>query len=126
MLFGNINYFGGKSETPTRQSDKLLDIMNKNPGASICFLSDVWLDKEIVFEKLEKMFDGFNPEPPVAFVFIGNFLSTSYGSESLPMMKKLFKQLAELIVKFTNLSKISHFIFVPGSNDPAIPCIVPK
>lgn len=109
-----------------RTSEKLSQIMNQHETAMLVFMSDLWLDKHTVFEKLELMFQGYSEEPPLAFVFIGNFLSTSYGSETLQMLKKLFKQMAELVQKYDNVAKISQFIFVPGLNDPCVPCIVPK
>lgn len=100
--------------------------MLQNENAMIVFISDLWLDKHVVFEKLEEMFAGYNDAPPIAFVFIGNFLSTSYGHEGLFMLKKYFKQLAEMIQPFENIYQHSHFVFVPGFNDPSVPHIAPK
>ncbi|CAG9861657.1 unnamed protein product [Phyllotreta striolata] len=80
----------------------------------------------LVFDKLESLFSGFQDVDPVAFVFMGNFMSNSHGSEMMDVLKKHFKRLGELIVKFPSLAKNSQFIFVPGMTDPCMPHIVPR
>lgn len=42
--FGNLNYFGGKSATPLRDSKRLKQHLVGNPDEMFVFLSDVWLD----------------------------------------------------------------------------------
>lgn len=42
-VFGNLNYFGGKSSTPLRESQQLNEFMRRNTN-DILFFSDVWLD----------------------------------------------------------------------------------
>lgn len=79
-----------------------------------------------VFDKLEMLFNGMQASPPVAFVFMGNFMSESHGSENIEILKKLFKQLGELISRYTTLLNNSHFIFMPGMSDPCTPHIVPR
>lgn len=64
--------------------------------------------------------------PPIAFVFLGNFLSQCYGSESFDILAKSFKKLAEIIVKYSNILKLSNFVFVPGTNDPCMQHILPR
>ncbi|XP_063918780.1 DNA polymerase epsilon subunit 2-like [Zophobas morio] len=125
-LFNKLNYFGGQSLTPLKDSIKLKDHLQRNRGASLMFFSNVWLDHPETFEKLETLFNGFNPNPPVAFVFMGNFMSECYSSEKMDTLRKLFKQLAELINQFTNLVTHSHFIFVPGLEDPCTSYVVPR
>ncbi|KAF7266756.1 hypothetical protein GWI33_019933 [Rhynchophorus ferrugineus] len=125
--FGNLNYFGGPSDVPLKDSKKLKNTMLENKDKMLVFLSDVWLDHPQVFEKLEKLFEQMESfVPPVAFVFMGNFLCESHGCEMMSILKKLFKRLAEIIVKYSVISNVSHFVFVPGSTDPCTPHILPR
>lgn len=64
--------------------------------------------------------------PPIAFIFMGNFLSQSYGSERFEVLTTAFKDLAEMVYKYDNLVKYSNFVFVPGMNDPCCPYILPR
>ncbi|KAI4469123.1 dna polymerase epsilon subunit b [Holotrichia oblita] len=125
-FFGNINYFGGLSNTPLRESQRLKEHLIRNPHNMMLFFSDLWLDHPLVFEKLEVLFNGMQGSPPVAFIFMGNFMSESHGSENMEILKKLFKQFGELISRYTILMSNSQFIFVPGMSDPCTPHIVPR
>lgn len=64
--------------------------------------------------------------PPIAFVFMGDFMSESHGSETINDMRKKFKRLGELIAKYHVLVGASQFVFVPGLGDPCTPHIVPR
>lgn len=77
-------------------------------------------------EKLRVMFQGFSDCPPIAFIFMGNFLSSQHGSSHAPLLKAKFKELGELIIQFPNLVEKSKFIFVPGPSDPASANILPR
>lgn len=77
-------------------------------------------------EKLRVLFVGYADFPPVAFVFMGNFLSSQQGSIHAATMKTKFKGLADLIVQFPQLAEGSKFVFIPGPSDPASPNILPK
>ncbi|XP_072385844.1 DNA polymerase epsilon subunit 2 isoform X1 [Diabrotica undecimpunctata] len=125
-VFGNINYFGGSSNLQLRESASLKQYMTQNKNKFMLFFSDVWLDYPQVFEKLEQLFNGFEEYPPLAFIFMGNFMSNSHGSENMDVLKKLFKRLGELIFKFPNVSQESQFIFVPGLTDPCLTHIAPR
>ena len=72
------------------------------------------------------LFAGYADFPPVAFVFMGNFLSSQQGSKHAAILKTKFKVLAELIVQFPELAEKSKFVFIPGPSDPASPNILPK
>ncbi|CAG9764814.1 unnamed protein product [Ceutorhynchus assimilis] len=124
--FGILNYFGGPSTTPLKDSKRLKSHMQNQDGMFV-FLSDVWLDHPQTFEKLEKLFDQMEQFlPPIAFVFMGNFMSESHGSEIINDLKKQFKRLGELISKYHILVNSSQFVFVPGLTDPCSPHIVPR
>ncbi|XP_017769233.1 PREDICTED: DNA polymerase epsilon subunit 2 [Nicrophorus vespilloides] len=126
LSFSNINYFGGDSSTPLRQSQALKDYLNRNPMNMLLLFSDVWLDHPNVFEKLEMLFNGMEANPPSAFIFMGNFMSESHGSEYIEVLSKLFKQFASLVNQFPNILNNSKFVFVPGMMDPCTPHIVPR
>lgn len=53
-------------------------------------------------------------------------MSNSHGSEMMDVLKKHFKRLGELIVKFPGISSNSQFVFVPGMTDPCTPHLVPR
>ncbi|CAH1792739.1 unnamed protein product [Owenia fusiformis] len=125
-FFGNINFFGGQSETSVKASSRLRQIEQENETAMFVFLSDLWLDNLKVFEKLRTLFTGFSESPPTCFVFSGNFSSTPYGSTHIKEMKDNFDTLANLILEFPSLVEHSKFIFIPGPRDPGPANILPR
>jgi len=72
------------------------------------------------------LFEGFSTYPPIAFIFMGSFLSTKPGSSQAEQLKFHLRSLADLIVSFPNLLRYSKFVFVPGATDPACPNILPR
>ncbi|PNF14373.1 DNA polymerase epsilon subunit 2, partial [Cryptotermes secundus] len=124
--FGNVNTFGGPSKVSLKTSPKLSRYELENDDAVLVFLSDMWLDSIKVMEKLQVLFAGYADYPPVAFVFMGNFLSSQQGSSHATTLKTRFKALGDLIAQFPELSEKSKFIFVPGPSDPASPNILPR
>lgn len=124
--FGNVNTFGGPSETCLKNSAKLLNIEKSNEDGMIVFIADVWLDRLKVMEKLRSMFEGFQSFPPIAFVLMGDFLSGQFGAAHCTELRSRFKSLGELIQQFPLLIEKSQFIFVPGPCDPAGPKILPR
>ncbi|KAL1487999.1 hypothetical protein ABEB36_015378 [Hypothenemus hampei] len=127
LSFGNLNYFGGPSTVPLKDSQRLQKYLSNDDKGMFVFISDLWLDHCQTFLKLEKLFDQMQSfVPPIAFVFLGNFTSESHGSDTLYEMKKQFKRLGELIAKYPLLVSSSQFIFVPGMDDPCTPHIVPR
>ncbi|KAG5866920.1 hypothetical protein JTB14_013530 [Gonioctena quinquepunctata] len=126
VSFGSLNYFGGESSVPLRDSRKLKEHLIQNKDKLMLFFSDVWLDHPLVFEKLEFLFEGFQDMSPIAFVFMGNFMSSSHGNEMMQVLRKLFKKLAELILRYPSLASDSQFVFVPGLADPCTPHMLPR
>lgn len=124
--FGNINTFGGNSRTSLKNSRNLIKIEQENEDGIIVFLSDVWLDNLKVMSNLKTLFSGFNDFPPIAIVFMGEFLSCPYGFEHSVQLKAALKNLADLIYRYTNLKEICKFIFVPGRGDPTAANILPR
>ncbi|KAL0269277.1 UNVERIFIED_CONTAM: hypothetical protein PYX00_007072 [Menopon gallinae] len=124
--FGNVNTFGGPSETDLTQCPNLRKIQNKNPDAMIVFISDVWLDKLEVREKLRVLFSGFKEHPPLAFVLIGNFLFSHKGPQNAENLKAGLKALSEIISREKAILDNSRIVLVPGPSDPGSPHILPR
>lgn len=79
-----------------------------------------------MFEKLQTLFVGYSECPPYAFVMCGNFLSNlKYGLRCNELMEG-FKRLADLISQFDAIKDQSHFIFVPGPQDPGVARVYPR
>ncbi|CAB3368590.1 Hypothetical predicted protein [Cloeon dipterum] len=123
---GSLNMFGGDSRLACKTNKSLLKTMRDNKDRLIVFLSDVWLDQDNVMRKLQTLFEGFVSYPPIAFIFMGNFLSSKPGSAQAEQLKFNLRSLADLIASHPNLRQFSKFVFVPGLQDPACPNILPR
>lgn len=124
--FGNLNTFGGKSKSSLKNSQNLLRIEKQNEDGTIVFLSDVWFDNLKVMSNLKTLFAGYNEYPPLAIVFMGEFLSCPYGYEHSMQLRAALINLSEMICSFPNLRGNSKFIFVPGKGDPVAANILPR
>jgi DNA polymerase epsilon subunit 2 len=124
--FGNLNTFGGKSKSSLKNSQTLLKIEQDNEDGMFVFLSDVWFDNLKVMAKLKTLFSGYNDFPPIAIVFLGEFLSCPYGFEHSMQLKAALTNLGDIIHPFKNLCESCKFIFVPGRGDPAAANILPR
>jgi len=120
---GNVNFFGS---TSTLNHDRLLVLEAENEGAMLVFVSDVHLDNVLVLEKLKTLFQGYENSPPVAFVFLGNFLSYPHGNQSCLVLRDSLKALADVISEFSNLVENSKFVIIPGPGDPGFVNILPR
>ena len=76
--------------------------------------------------KLHILFQGYSLFPPIAFVFMGNFLSTKYGSSHGTQLRTHLRALGEMLAGFPELLQHSRFIFVPGPTDPACANVLPR
>nr|CAD7430037.1 unnamed protein product [Timema monikensis] len=124
--YGNANTFGGPSIVSLKSSTKLLQHEKGNEDSMIVFLADVWLDHFKVMEKLRQLFQGYSEFPPVAFVLMGNFLSSQHGSFHSSLLKTHLRALADLILQFPEIVDKSKFVLIPGPTDPASPNILPR
>ncbi|XP_050356715.1 DNA polymerase epsilon subunit 2 [Nymphalis io] len=125
-FFGSLNTFGGKSKSLLKNSQNLLKIEQDNEDGMIVFISDVWFDNLKVISKLKTLFAGYNDFPPIAIVFMGEFLSCPYGYEHSTQLKAALINLCDIIIPFTKLRQSCKFIFVPGRGDPIAPNILPR
>uniref|UniRef100_A0A8C1TST2 DNA polymerase epsilon subunit n=1 Tax=Cyprinus carpio TaxID=7962 RepID=A0A8C1TST2_CYPCA len=124
--YGNINFFGGPSSTAVKASAKLKQLEEENEDAMFVIVSDVWLDRVEVLEKIQTMFSGYSAMPPTCFIFCGNFSSAPYGRHQLRTLKESFKALADLICEYPSIHNSSHFVFVPGPEDPGPGMVLPR
>ncbi|XP_054581335.1 DNA polymerase epsilon subunit 2 isoform X4 [Eptesicus fuscus] len=124
--YGNINFFGGPSNTSVKTSAKLKQLEDENKDAMFVFISDVWIDQAEVLEKLHTMFSGYSPAPPTCFILCGNFLSAPYGKNHVQALKDSLKTLADIICEYPNIHQSSRFVFVPGPEDPGFGSILPR
>lgn len=124
--FGNLNTFGGKSKSLLKNSKNLLKLEQENEDGMLIFLSDVWLDNLKVISKLQTLFSGYNDFPPIAIIFMGEFLSCPYGFEHSIQLKAALTNLGDILYQYTKLRESCKFIFVPGKGDPAAANILPR
>lgn len=125
-FFGDVNFFGGPLDTCAASNRQLKVIENRHDEAMFVFLSDVWLDKAYVMERLAKLFSGYSLVPPTCFIFMGNFLFSPYGNEQSKVLKEHLKALGELLSNYPDLVESSRFLFVPGPSDPGFANIFPR
>ncbi|KAJ6242394.1 DNA polymerase epsilon subunit b [Anaeramoeba flamelloides] len=108
---------------------KLQEEEINDPDQQMIIISEIWLDKDSVFEKLEKLFTGFNiEEPPSVFLLIGNFFSTPFdgSTKQLEKRKNSFLRLRDLMINYDFICQHSKFIFVPGINDISYSPLLPR
>ncbi|KAH3902451.1 related to DNA polymerase epsilon subunit B [Saccharomycodes ludwigii] len=86
---------------------------------------NLYLDDLLTFEALKKVFKKIDMDPPTLLILQGSFTSVpihpSLTSSSSSLSKEYqngFEYLAILLSEFENLINYTHFIFVPGCNDP--------
>jgi len=110
-------------------------------------ISDVRLDNERAMEGLQKMFQSCVSGDfiPKVFILCGNFSSKNvttdlemdaYRGLSLPLLvwpgtvltcvADNFTALGDLIVSFPRINHYSHFLFIPGPNDPWSSDLLPR
>uniref|UniRef100_A0A665WCL3 DNA polymerase epsilon subunit n=1 Tax=Echeneis naucrates TaxID=173247 RepID=A0A665WCL3_ECHNA len=124
--YGNMNFFGGPSNTSVKASVKLKQLEEENDDAMFIIVSDVWLDNVEVMEKLNIMFSGYAAMPPTCFIFCGNFSATPYGKTQIKSLKESLKALADTICAYPSIHSSSRFVFVPGPEDPGPGTILPR
>ena len=126
--FGSANFFGGPLEISAKSDQRLVQLESQDESSMLVFLSDVWLDKPEVLNRLKRLFVGYSAMPPTAFVLMGNFMSsnTESGPQKIKAFKDLLKNLGDLINEHQELVENSKFIFVPGPNDPGHANIYPR
>ncbi|XP_063900914.1 DNA polymerase epsilon subunit 2-like isoform X2 [Zophobas morio] len=124
----SANFFGGTFVHDYFVMDELGKKEADNETAMIVCLSDVWLDKPEVLEKLNELLRGYEPLLPEAFIFMGNFSRGPQSAHSFFELRvtDLFKKLAGVLAQYKQLVMRSKFIFVPGPQDPGPGHVLPR
>ncbi|VDL73905.1 unnamed protein product [Nippostrongylus brasiliensis] len=124
--FGNVNWFGGDDPIAFRCNPKLCVAERSNPNAQIVVVSDVHLDNSKVMQATYHMLSGFSADPPLAFIFCGNFCSRSRQQDTMDLLHNGFRRLANQIEDFASSFTETHFVFVPGPDDPCLNMVLPR
>lgn len=96
---------------------------------SLLILSDVFLDRSDVFDRLKALFTKYKEDAcPPSFLFCGDFVSSNFSMDStgIHRLLRLFTSLAELIASFPRLVEFSDFIFIPGPRDVGTNGLFPR
>jgi DNA polymerase epsilon subunit 2 len=129
-VYRDLDYLG-TGNTP-QQTRHLKELGSSEVAADCSFVivSDVHLDKPMVFDKLEQMFRGFAEADmhPELYVLIGNFTSQpiGHGSAGVQDLIRHFDQLCTLITSIPGVAQNSRFVFVPGPTDPGAGDVLPR
>ncbi|VDO07762.1 unnamed protein product [Haemonchus placei] len=125
-VFGNANWFGGDDPIAFRCNPKLCVAERSNPNAQIVFLSDVHLDNPRVMQAVYHMLSGFSADAPLAFIFCGNFCSRSRQRDTMELLHSGFRRMANQLNDFASSFTSTHFVFVPGPDDPCLNMMLPR
>ncbi|KAH8830491.1 DNA polymerase alpha/epsilon subunit B-domain-containing protein [Flagelloscypha sp. PMI_526] len=95
------------------------------------FLSDVWLDHPQTLSGLEKMFENCveNDFIPKVIVLCGSFTSQSIShgnQQDVIRYQENFDALADLISRYPQITRQTHFVFIPGPLDVTVNSILPR
>ncbi|XP_012255117.2 DNA polymerase epsilon subunit 2 [Athalia rosae] len=124
--FGKSNTFGGPHPVSLKISEKLKSFEEAGLDETIIFISELWVDDQIVLEKFKTMIHGYAISPPRAFIICGNFLSFPPNITSTRKLEEGFKNLAEIVSRYPEIAQHSKFVLVPGPDDPGSPKILPR
>ncbi|KJH51781.1 nucleic acid-binding domain protein [Dictyocaulus viviparus] len=125
-VFGNMNWFGGDDPIAFRCNAKLCVAERSNPNVQIVILSDVHLDNSKVMQALYHMLSGFSADPPLAFIICGNFCSRPRQRETMTLLHAGFRRLANQLNEFAASFSSTHFVFIPGPDDPCLSSVLPR
>ncbi|EIW82110.1 DNA polymerase epsilon, subunit B [Coniophora puteana RWD-64-598 SS2] len=121
-IYGHIDFLGKGSTSLLEDSNFTRRIREDLSDLYFFFLSDVWLDDPRTFVGLQKMFDNCvaNSFIPKVIALCGNFTSRSLAqgnARDIQRYQENFDTLADLIASYPQVTRTTHFIFVPGPLD---------
>ncbi|EGO01867.1 hypothetical protein SERLA73DRAFT_177419 [Serpula lacrymans var. lacrymans S7.3] len=121
-IYGHIDFLGKGSTTLLEDSQYSRRIRGELSDLYFFFLSDVWLDHPKTFTGLQKMLDNCveNSFIPKVIVLCGNFTSRSISQGSardIQRYQENFDALADLLASYSQITRTTHFVFVPGPLD---------
>lgn len=112
-----------------QQLDDMLQLEQTATNTVMVVMSDLKLDRPLVLEKLQQVFDGFeaNGIDPF-FVLMGSFLSKpiSRMSGGRGLAKATFSSLADVIASCPRLAQNAKFLIIPGPTDPGSSVCLPR
>jgi DNA polymerase epsilon subunit 2 len=115
-----VQVFGG--DITQEQVNILRNAELDNPEGMYVVLSEVYLDSVRNWERLEKIFQGYEESrPPIAYIFMGSFCSTPFlpTAESVRTYREGFERLQLMMRDIPNhKTRGTRFIFIPGPKDP--------
>ena len=113
---------------------QLQEMENESQASMFIILSDILLDKPGVFDKLQKLFEGYEgiqqylpPNDPLVFILMGSFVSVKErGSSGRESIKAAFQLLSDAICNCPYLAEMARFIIIPGPQDPGLSIVLPR
>ncbi|CAJ0584867.1 unnamed protein product, partial [Mesorhabditis spiculigera] len=124
--YGNANWFAGDEKLCFRSSNKLRVMAQYHGKEYIIALSDFHLDNPKVLTAFRKILDGYRYQPPIAYILCGNFSSQCRQPQTMEVLHRGFRHLASVLEEFEADHAETHFIFVPGPDDPPTQCVTPR
>ena len=125
-----LDFFGAGHILRPNELEELERKEQEREGEMFVVLSDVWLDQQRTFDRLEKMFDAYDAQDviPGLIVFMGDFTSTPFGLThcDFTAYKEGFDRLADMLEDYPRLRQESRFVFVPGPGDPGLNAALPR
>ncbi|WFD00727.1 DNA-directed DNA polymerase [Malassezia yamatoensis] len=127
--FGHID-FTGTGAVPTKHVAALRAQEMQHADACVAVFSEVHLDHAACMSNLRAIFQGYQDADflPYVIVMCGNFssLPIEADSERLDRYKAGFNDLADIMAGFPRLLRETHWVFVPGPDDPATTPVLPR
>ncbi|KIM29152.1 hypothetical protein M408DRAFT_328860 [Serendipita vermifera MAFF 305830] len=129
-IYGHIDFLG-KGATTVLEDEKWTKQVQRpeNADLAILFISDVRLDENRTLKGLRRLFEqAVEAEViPKVFVLCGSFTSGNVSNDvEMDIYKDGFTALGDLITEFPLIRSNSHFLFVPGPNDPWSSDVLPR
>jgi len=130
-IYGHIDFLGKGSTTLLEDSNYARRVREELSDVYFFFLSDVWLDDPKTFIGLQKMFDNCieNSFIPKVIVMCGNFTSRSImqgSGQDIQRYHENFDSLGQLIASYPQITRTTHFVFVPGPLDLTSNATLPR
>jgi DNA polymerase epsilon subunit 2 len=121
-IYGHIDFLGKGATTLLEDSNYARRVREELSDTYFFFLSDVWLDNPKTFLGLQKVFDNCieNSFIPKVIVMCGNFTSQSIiqgSGQDIQRYHENFDSLGQLIASYPQITRTTHFVFVPGPLD---------
>ncbi|KAI0921834.1 hypothetical protein AcV5_000679 [Taiwanofungus camphoratus] len=130
-IYGHVDFLGKGSTTLLEDAQLAARVRLELSDLRFFVLSDVWLDHPDTLRGLRKMLDHCmeNSFIPKVMIFCGNFSSRGIPQGNGREVRKFqdsFDSLADLIAAYPLITRITHFVFVPGPLDITVNSILPR